>query len=41
MRAEPFDVRVVERGEGVHVGQEAQRFGDVGQVGTDARQLRP
>ena len=37
--AEAGDVGLVERGEGVHVGEEAQGLGDVGQRGTDAGEL--
>src|SRR4051794_1766499 len=37
---EAIDVGIVERRERVHVGQEAQRLGHVGQRCTDAGQLR-
>ena len=40
MVAEPLDVGLVERRERVHVGQEAQRLGDVGQRRADRGQLR-
>ncbi len=40
MRTEAFDIRLIERREGVKVGEEAQRLHDITQRCADARQLQ-
>lgn len=40
MVAETLDIGLVERGEGVHVGEEAQRLCDIAQLGANALKLR-